>query len=140
MATGTKHEHIDMHSGDVLAGLIEHRDPTLRRAYLDAHRLVTETLPDLAYAVDCHDGAIGYGARQHGYDNRGMAALAPFSRWVSLAFLRGAALEEPGGLLEGSGAGVRHVKLRSPGELAARREPLRRLLGAAARLNEEESP
>lgn len=55
--------------------------------------------------------SIGYGARQYGYDGWGTAALAPHSKWVSLIFIRGAALGDPDGLLEGTGMSVRRVKL-----------------------------
>jgi hypothetical protein len=64
-----------------------------------------------------------------------MAALGPYTKWASLAFLRGAALDDPDGLLEGTGAAVRHVKIRSAAQLAERRGALQRLLEAAARLN-----
>ena len=45
-------------------------------------------------------------------------------------------LEDPDGLLEGSGALVRHVKLRSIEELAARRDTLKRLIEAAVSINQ----
>ena len=96
----------------------------------------SETVPDVASSVDCVDGQIGYGARQFGYDGWGMAALAPFTNWVSLAFLRGARLEDPDELLEGTGAGVRHVKLRSTEQLAQTADGIRRLLEQAVRLGQ----
>lgn len=77
------------------------------------------------------DGAIGYGCRQFGYDGWGMAALMPHKGWLSLVLFRGAALDDPDELLEGTGAIVRHVKLRSHDERAIRRDALTRLLGAA---------
>jgi hypothetical protein len=60
-----------------------------------------------------------------------MAALVPYKGWVSLIFFRGALLHDPEGLLEGTGALVRHVKLRSLDVLEARREALTRLLAGA---------
>lgn len=91
-----------------------------------------DSVPGVVFSVDTVDGAIGYGARQFGYDGWGMAALTPYAGWVSLGLLRGAALDDPHGLLEGTGALVRHAKLRSAEELSARREPIRELLEAAA--------
>jgi len=79
--------------------------------------------------------SIGYGARQYGYDGWGTAALAPHSKWVSLIFIRGAALGDPDGLLEGTGMSVRRVKLGSPGEFSQRRDAIKSLLQAAADLN-----
>ena len=94
MASRT-HPHIDSPTDDELGRVVEGKKPTVREVYLEVHRLVLRTVPDVASSVDCVDGQIGYGARQFGYDGWGMAALAPFTNWVSLAFLRGARLEDP---------------------------------------------
>lgn len=131
------HAHVDMPSDAELARLIEAKFPAHRQLYLDAHRLVMETIPGVRYSVDCEDGAIGYAQRQFGYDGWGMAALTPYAGWVSLGFLNGAELDDAAGILEGSGALVRHVKIRSSEELAVKREDVRALLVAAAKLNEE---
>lgn len=57
---------------------------------------------------------------------------------VTFAFMRGAALPDPDKLLEGTGKGVRHVKLRS---LADVKEPgLKNLVVAAAKLNKKDPP
>jgi len=57
---------------------------------------------------------------------------------VTFAFLRGAALTDPEKLLEGSGKGVRHVKLRSVADV---NEPaLRKLIVEAAKLNKKDPP
>jgi len=57
---------------------------------------------------------------------------------VTFAFLRGAALPDPEKLLEGTGKGVRHVKLRSVAEL--KRPGVKRLIVEAARLNKKDPP
>lgn len=132
MRSSRTHPHRDMPSTDDLARLILEKHAAHHELYLEAHRLVVEVVPDIRYSVDLVDGAIGYGARQLGYDGWGMAALSPHKEWVSLVLFRGAALDDPDGLLEGSGTMVRHVKLRSLDELMIRREPLARLLKAAA--------
>jgi hypothetical protein len=56
------------------------------------------------------------------------AYLAPKRDWVSLGFLRGTDLPDPAGLLEGTGARMRHVEVR-PGSFDP--APLRALLVAA---------
>lgn len=132
MSASRTHPHRDMPSTDELARLILEKHPAHHEFYPAAHRLIVEVVPDIRYSVDLVDGAIGYGSRQFGYDGWGMAALSPHKGWVSLVLFRGAALDDPDGLLEGSGAMVRHVKLRSLDELMARRDPLARLLKAAA--------
>lgn len=57
---------------------------------------------------------------------------------VTFAFMRGAALPDPEKLLEGTGKGVRHVKLRS---LADVKKPgVKKLLLDAAKLNKKDPP
>ena len=57
---------------------------------------------------------------------------------LSLAFLRGAKLPDPGELLEGTGTGVRHVKLRSVADV--KRPEVKRLIAEAAKLNKKNPP
>jgi hypothetical protein len=57
---------------------------------------------------------------------------------VTLAFMRGAALPDPEKLLEGSGKGVRHVKLRSIAEV--KRPGVKKLLAEAAKMNRKDPP
>jgi len=129
------HPHIDMPSEADLGDLLEDRPPVIRELYLGAHRLVLEAVPGVRYSVDCVDGEIGYGARQFGYDGWGMAAVTPYTKWVSVTFLRGARLDDPDGLLEGATL-MRHVKLRSVEQFAASRDAIRRMLKAAVHVNE----
>ncbi len=44
-------------------------------------------------------------------------SLAAYPRWVTLFFLQGAALDDPRGLLAGSGPQVRSVRLETAGDL-----------------------
>ena len=57
---------------------------------------------------------------------------------VTFAFMRGAALPDPQKLLEGTGKGVRHVKLRTVADV--KRPGVRKLLGDAAKLNRKDPP
>ena len=136
MASSRTHPHTDMPSEDELARIILDKHPKHHELYLEAHRLIVGAAPGVRYSVDLVDGVIGYGARQYGYDGWGMGALSPHKGWVSLVLFRGGVLNDPDGLLEGSGALVRHVKLRSVEQLAASRESLKRLLKAAASTNQ----
>ena len=43
----------------------------------------------------------------------GYAYILPHKRWVNLGFYQGVDLADPEGLLEGTGAKMRHVKIRS---------------------------
>jgi hypothetical protein len=55
---------------------------------------------------------------------------------VTFGFLRGTALRDPAGLLEGTGKNLRHVKLRTVNDLG--NPALRKLILAAARQNKKE--
>lgn len=47
------------------------------------------------------------------FDARPVLYLADYSHHLNLGFCRGAFLADPRGLLEGSGKGLRHVKVRT---------------------------
>src|SRR5215468_7719979 len=57
---------------------------------------------------------------------------------VTFAFMRGAALSDPEKLLEGTGKGVRHVKLRSIADVKKPR--VKKLVVEAAKLNKKDPP
>jgi hypothetical protein len=57
---------------------------------------------------------------------------------VTLAFLRGAMLPDPGKLLEGKAKGVRNVRLRSLADV--KRPGVKRLIAEAAKLNKKNPP
>lgn len=137
MASSKTHPHTDMPSEDELARIIVEKHPKHQELYLEAHRLIRDAAPEVRYSVDLVDGVIGYGARQFGYDGWGMAALSPHKGWVSLVLFRAGVLDDPDGLLEGTGTLVRHVKLRSVEQLAASRESLKRLIEDAASINQK---
>ena len=57
---------------------------------------------------------------------------------VTFAFMRGAKLPDPDKLLEGTGKGVRHVKLRTVADV--RRPGVKKLIVEAAKLNKKSPP
>jgi len=57
---------------------------------------------------------------------------------VTLAFLRGAVLSDPDGLLEGKGKGVRNVRLRTPEDV--KYPALEKLIEEAVKLNKKDPP
>src|ERR1700758_3161505 len=57
---------------------------------------------------------------------------------VTFAFMRGAALSDPENLLEGTGKGVRHVKLRSVADV--KKPGVKKLVVQAAKLNKQDPP
>ena len=57
---------------------------------------------------------------------------------VTLAFLRGAVLSDPEGILEGKGKGVRNVKLRTREDV--KRPSVKKLIEEAVKLNKKDPP
>jgi hypothetical protein len=55
---------------------------------------------------------------------------------VTFIFLRGAALPDPEGLLEGTGKSLRHVKVRTAADV--KKQALKKLIVEAAKLNKRE--
>lgn len=137
MSPEKKHLHIERPSLEQLASLLENKTPAMRKIYLETHRLILETLPDVVYSVDCEDGMLGYGARQYGYDGWGMAALSAHSKWVTLMFMLGVDLDDPEKLLEGSGKKMRHIKIHSPEQFKEIRSALLTLIEAASKLKQQ---
>lgn len=93
---------------------------SLRKAVFAAHPEACETV------------RLGYHAATYGVGTRridGYAYIMPHARWVNLGFYQGTALPDPEGLLEGAGARLRHVKVRTVEE--AERAGLRALLAVA---------
>lgn len=73
------------------------------------------------------------------FDSRGpMCCFMIGKKHVTFAFLRGAALPDPEKLLEGTGKGVRHVKLRSVADV--QKPGVKKLVEAAAKLNRKDPP
>ncbi len=81
----------------------------------------------------CETVRLGNRAATYGLGPRkmidGYAYVMPHSEWVNLGFFQGASLNDPDGLLEGSGAKMRHVKIRAIAD--ADRPEVRELLAAA---------
>ncbi len=59
--------------------------------------------------------AIGFGPTERASD--AIFSIAVFPRWVSLFFLKGAKLQDPGKLLKGGGKAVRHIVLEDAATL-----------------------
>lgn len=127
-----RHPYSDAPSAQEIEKAAAAFSPSLAKPYLELHQLVLGALPDVRYSLDLKDGSIGYGANQYGADGWGIAVIACYSKWLNLAFFQGATLPDPRRLLEGTGARVRHVKVRSQEELEARRTALKALVRAAA--------
>ncbi len=109
---------------DLLAATDERLRPilhALRQTIRDIH-------PEACEVVRLGDGAANYGVGPRKMLD-GYAYVMPQRAWVNLGFYQGVALPDPERLLDGTGAKMRHVKVRSLDDV--RRPALRALVAAA---------
>ncbi len=90
--------------------------------------MVLEVHSEACEVVRLGDRAATYGVGPRKMID-GYAYILPHSAWVNLGFYRGTDLPDPEGLLEGTGAKMRHVKVRSIDDAQL---PALRVLVAAA--------
>ena len=86
--------------------------PQVREIAVKARETILSVFPGATEKVYPGWKVIQYGA---GGDTKDVfAAISPQRERVNLGLANGAELPDPDGLLEGSGKGIRHVKLTSP--------------------------
>ena len=90
--------------------------------------MVLDVHADACEVVRLGDRAATYGVGPRKMTD-GYVYILPHAAWVNLGFYRGADLPDPEVLLEGTGARMRHVKIRSVDD--ARRPAVRALVAAA---------
>ena len=95
--------------------LLKITEDPLRPIVTALREIVFEVDPDICEVVRLGDRAATYGVGPRKMLD-GYAYILPYKRWVNLGFYQGAELDDPGGLLEGTGAKMRHVKVRSVDE------------------------
>ena len=97
--------------------------PVLRRArriVLAAHRTVRSVAPR-AEMIACGgerpaSRSMMWKLVRYAVDGQIVVTLGTFSEHASLFFAHGSALDDPGGLLEGTGKDLRYVTLRTPAD------------------------
>jgi hypothetical protein len=92
--------------------LMAESEAALRPVATVLRQLVLEIQPDAVEVVRLGDRAATYGLGPRKM-SEGYCYVLPYTRWVNLGFFQGAQLPDPEGLLEGTGAKLRHVKVRS---------------------------
>ena len=95
--------------------LLQLASEPLRPVMESARALILEIHPDACEVVRLGERAASYGCGPRKMID-GYAYIMPFRSWVNLGFFQGASLTDPQGLLEGTGAKLRHVKLRTVDE------------------------
>ena len=108
--------------------LLDAADEGLRPILHALRRTIRDVHPETCEVVRLGDRAATYGVGPRKMRD-GYAYLMPQRAWVNLGFYQGVALPDPERLLDGTGARMRHVKVRSLAD--ARRPALRALVAAA---------
>ena len=93
---------------DLLEITVPGMQPVARRL----REIIADIDPDHVEVVRLGDRAATFGVGPKKM-SEGYAYILPHSKWVNLGFYQGANLADPDGLLEGTGAKMRHIKVRS---------------------------
>lgn len=100
---------------DQFSDLLQLACEPLRPVVESVRALIFEIDPDACEVVRLGEKAASYGCGPRKMID-GYAYIMPFHSWVNLGFFQGASLTDPQGLLEGTGAKLRHIKLRTVDE------------------------
>jgi hypothetical protein len=111
-----------------LATLLESHTPTVRDVFGALRTLARDVMPGAQEQVDLPDRVLAFGfGPPGGVRMRGLAVgLIPHAAHVNVQLADGALLDDPSGIIEGTGKRIRHVKCRSLYDVA--RPALRALL------------
>lgn len=99
--------------------LMELTVPAMQPVARRLRELIIDVHPDFVEVVRLGDRAATFGVGPKKM-SEGYAYILPYDDWVNLGFYQGATLPDPAGLLEGTGAKMRHSKVRS---VAAANQP-----------------
>jgi hypothetical protein len=89
--------------------------PGVRTVATGARRLIRRLLPRVGETVDAKGGLIGYG---YGPGYKGSVCTMILSKsGVKLGLVRGSELDDPHGLLAGTGKVHRHIQFKTPADL-----------------------
>ncbi len=97
-----------------IAGFLGEYTADLRQQFKDARFRMRKLVPrgyELVY--DNYNALVfGYAPNDHG--SQALISIAGYPQWVTLFFLRGVALPDPTGRLQGAGSTVRGIRLDGP--------------------------
>lgn len=110
------------------SALLEPHTPQVREIFGALQRLVREVIPGATEQLDLPDHLVAFGSGPPGGTRiRGLlVALIPHGAHVNVQLADGALLDDPLGIVEGTGKRIRHVKCRSLDDVA--RPALREVL------------
>ena len=105
-------------------------EPRITDLALLVRGLVLEEAPQAIELLYDAYNAVAAGYSFTGRPSDAFIHIAAYAQWVNLGFHRGSELDDPHGLLQGSGRWVRHLRIASPADLD--RPEVRAFVKAAA--------
>jgi hypothetical protein len=99
-----------------LIRFLERFDAAIRELALEARELVLRVLaPSNESILDVYVLAMNYGFSKRRKDQ--VVYIGVYAKHINLGFYWGAQMDDPEGVLEGSGKQLRHIKIRSQADL-----------------------
>ena len=95
--------------------LIELTPDQLRPIVIGLKEIVLSIHPETCEVVRLGDRAATYGVGPKKM-SEGYCYILPHTKWVNLGFYKGADLADPNKMLEGTGAKLRHIKIKTLAE------------------------
>ena len=92
--------------------IVEMTPEPLRPVTIRLKELLLSADPDACIVVRLGDRAATFGIGPKKM-SEGYCYILPYAGWVNLGFYRGVDISDPDKLLEGTGAKMRHIKVRS---------------------------
>ena len=109
--------------------VIDEKSPEIKEIAHAMRALLADIMPGITEVPWGQQKIAGYGVGEKKMSEH-FAYIAPFKKHVNLGFMYGADLDDPEGLLEGTGQELRHIKIRSVEEL--KKPAIRKLLEDAS--------
>ena len=113
---------------DLMSELSPGTSPVVELIARKLREVILDGFPEAMEVVRLGDGAASYGVGPKKMSESHVYVM-PRAEYVNLGFWHGVGLPDPEGLLEGTGAKMRHIKVRSVEDAGS--SPVRALVAAA---------
>ncbi|SCX58795.1 DUF1801 domain-containing protein [Variovorax sp. EL159] len=100
-----------------IATFLAKYSPVVEAQLRDARQRLRAFFPRGFELVFDNYNALVFGISPTDQASDAFISIAGYPRWVTLFFLDGAALDDPAGLLEGTGKQVRSIRLQAPSQM-----------------------
>ena len=100
-----------------IATFVDRYTPAIAAHLRDARQRLRAHFPRGVEMVFDNYNALVFGIGPTDQSRDSFISVAGYPKWVTLFFLDGAGLDDPDGLLEGTGKQVRGIRLKSPADM-----------------------